>query len=341
MGRPRSHLASARPRRRGPSEALRASLRGRAAALRAFGYRDLDAEFLVAAGALGGHFLRRQYRQYAGCLRGGTDTRFLRLAESKQHIAPLVGRSLFRMRGSALFRAIRCKEGIARRERGWDAIRKRLLVVDYFLQAGETGTWLLSDEDKTSWFASRGIPAERFPTAVRTRKGRHRVFPDGFPVTVGGRSPDQICFSYSHAGSTAHSFRHHLGRHESIAASLACLGIDCEWVVLADSPVQFPRLRRAWRQWRTRQVRDWHETELFELRIEVDRRNWSALSREDVERYARLSSSLRGERVDRRYRRWVQAGLPPRRPGGAFAESCAYREVLLDRDYSIVERIIR
>lgn len=325
----------------GPSEETRAALHERAGSLARFGYRPADAEFLVAAALLGSHFVRRQHLYYVGCRAGGTDTKFLRLVESNGHAVPVVGKQLYRLRGASLCRAIRCNDGFARRATAWAAIKKSLLAIDYFLEAKIGGGWLLSEADKAAYFESLGVPAETFPLSPRSRGGRPRIFPDGFPITTASGKSPVVSFSYAHSGSTHQAMLRHLTLYEPLVAALAHRGLASECVVLADSPMQFARLRHAWRLWRDNAARNWVEREYFALRLDVDKRNWSGLSRDSVERYARLSAECSGRSVEARYREWLASGSPPRQPGGDFSESCKYREVLLERDYAIADRAVR
>ena len=133
----------------------------------------------------------------------------------------------------------------------------------------------------------------------------------------------------------------HLASHEPLARALAQRGIACEWVVLADSDVQFARLRHAWEGWLARVERDWSEGEYFELRRLVDKRRWKDLARESVERYASLGTQHVGAAVERRYREWARSGAPARKPGGDFAGSCRYREALMEFDYAAADAACR
>ena len=324
-----------------PSERIREALCERAEGLREFGYRRADAEFLLAAALLGGYFLRRQYLDYVGCRSGGTDTRMLKLAESNGHAVHVAGKGLVRLRGTSLYRAIRCEGSLAGREGAWGVIKKRLLILDYFLEPREGGAWLLTEFDKAGYFDSLGIPAERFPASVRSRGGRPRVFADGFPITAASGDPPVVSFSYAHTGSTDRGMLRHLALHEPLAAALAHRDVACEWVMLSDSPAQFPRLRNAWRRWCESVARDWREREYFALRLDVEKRNWGSLSRDSVEHYADLCSKCTSDGSERRYREWLESGAPPRQPGGDFVEACRYRELLLDRDYALADKVVR
>ena len=315
-------------------------LREAAAGLRPFGYRPVDAEFLAAATLLGGYFLRRQYRSFAGCRPGSAEVSLLRRATRNGHATAVVGKTLYRLRGAALYKAL----GSARSGpwvRARRAVKQRLLALDYFVERGDEGIWLLTEKDKAAHFAALGIPADRFPASARKRAGKPRAFPDGFPIKLKGGHPPTVALSYAHAGASEGGMARHIRRHEALAGSLADLQFACEWVVLADSPLQFRRLRRAWRRWRARSERDWAEGEYFELRQAVEKRRWDALSRESVERYAHLLALHRTDGTERRYAAWLENGAPGRGHETCLASSCGYREVLLDHDYAAADAVAR
>ena len=320
-----------------PVERLRETLRERAAGLASLGYRADDAAFLAAAALLGGYFLRRQYRAFGGRRSRSAETRMLRLAAANGHASAVVGKSLYRLGGASLHRALGCEGGRARWGRARRAVKQQLLALDYFLAFGDGGRWLLSEADKAGYFSSLGIPADKFPASARNRGGKPRIFADGFPLQAAVAGPAVVGFCYAHAGAAEGGMLRRLERHEPLAAALEERGIACAWTVLADSPAQFPRLRHAWRRWRSRLERDWTEREYFELRLAVEKRLWKALSRESIERYVRLRAEVRTDGIERRYNAWIKSGAPSRQPGDAFAASCTYREALLDHDYSAAD----
>ena len=318
---------------------LRDILQDRAGGLTRFGYRAADAEFLVLAGFAGGHFVRRQFRAYTRCGRGGRETAMLHRAAESGHIVSVVGKSLYRVRGAALGRAIGLDGALPVPGRAWRSVKKTLITLDYCIEAAPSGRWLLSERDKVRHFASLGIPADRFPLAARTRAGKPRPFPGAFPIRLSGAPNPTVAFCYAHSGASESGVLRHLRLHEPLAAALRRRGIGCDWAALADSPAQFLRMRSAWRRWRAGLLRDWAEREYFQLRRTVERRQWSQLSAGDLERLAGLRPENSGDGVEDRYRRWLEDGSPEREPGGDFAASCRYREVLLDRDYRIAERV--
>ena len=320
------------------SDGIRGELRERAAGLADFGYRSAEAEFLAAAALLGGYFVRRQFRSYAGYAPGGAEVRLLRRAEAHGHAVPVAGKSLYRVTGADLCRSVGCEDSLSRRGAARRGIKRRLLALDYVLESESAGRWLLDQPTKAAHFESLGVPSDAFPASARTKAGRSRRFPDPLPIKAASGDHPAAEFCYAHSGESERGLNLHLARHEPLAAALHCRGIACCWAVLADSPGQFPRLRGAWRRWRARVLRDWEETDLFGLRLVVERREWSRLTKEDIDRYARLRSECVSTGVEKRYRKWLDRGAPPRQDGGDFAEACRYREVLLDHDYSVADK---
>ena len=315
-------------------------LNGAAAALAPFRYQPIDAEFLAAVALLGGYFVRHQYRAFAQCGKGGFETRFVQNLERNGHATAVVGKTLYRLRGTRLLKAIGCtfRASSARARR---TVKQRLLALDYFVARRDRGSWLVTAAEKAACFSSLGVASASLPAPTRKRAGKRKPFADGFPIQQLDGDPPVFAFSYAHAGAGQSGMVRHLSMYHALAASLTDLGHDCEWVVLADTPAQFARLRHAWRRWRGGLERDWIEREYFELRQAVEKRLWNTLTRQTVERYATLRSALQGASTEHRYAEWVERGAPAREHRTCLADSCSYREVLLDHNYSVVDAIVR
>ena len=337
-------MTDTRAHKMAAARSARETLRELAAGLVTLGYRERDAEFVVAAALTGGYFLRRQYRAFSGCRKGRAELRLLRCAEANRHVrAAFPGHSrretLYQLRGSSLRKALGPAAGEVRgraRARRW--VKQHLLALDHFI-GSEDGRWLLHAGEKAAFFRSLGIPEALLPAAPRTRNGKRILFPDAFPIQVADGDGPTVAFSYAHAEATEAGMLRHLQRHEPLAGALASRGIGIDLAVLADSAVQFLRLRRAWRKWAGRVERDWKEAQLFELRRRVDKRRWKALSLESIQRYADLRAAHDGEGAERRYRAWIANGAPQRDPGPCPTASCTYREVLLDHDYRAADLV--
>lgn len=320
------------------------ALRKPAAGLVALGYREMDAEFLVAAALTGGYFLRRQYRSFTSNRKGWAEMKFLKCTEANRHIRTACPghshrKTLYRLCGASLYKALgpAAREVRARsRARRW--VKQRLLALDYFINSAGGG-WLLHAGAKAAYFQSLGIPKASLPAAPRTRNGKRRLFPDGFPIRVADSDGQTVAFSYAHSGASAAGMLRHLKRYEPLAEALASRGIEIDLAVLADSAVQFLRLRQAWRKWAGRVQRDWEEAQLFELRQKVDQHRWKELSLESIERYADLSAAHEGEGTVLRYRGWIADGAPKRISGPCLTTLYTYREILLDHDYRAADLV--
>ena len=318
---------------------FRASVVERSRELARFGYSEYDAAFLTASALLGSYFLRRQYRAWGGRKRGSSESRFLSMAEALGHAKPLVKKSLYCVHSRQVFAAIGDSDRVGRPLASRRYVKQRLLVLDHLIEAGGGRRWLLDEADKTGYFRSLGIDRRNLPSGRPNAAGKVRHFPSAFPIRAADTAWPSVEFVYAHCAATAIGMEKHLGCHEPLATALRALGIDCTWTVLADSPNQFPRLRRAWRHWREKRVRDLAELEYFGLRLAVKTRQWQQLDTEKAVRYAELYATLEASGTESRYRTWLERGKPGRSPGADFALGCQYREVLSHHDYGVADFI--
>ena len=324
-----------------PGAEFRAHIGERSTGLVRFGYSEHDAAFLTASALLGSYFLRRQYRAWEDRKPGSSESRFLSLAEALGHAKPLVRKTLYCVHSRQVLAAIGGSGGGGRPSASRRYVKQRLLVLDYLIESGGGQRWLLDEAEKVAYFRSLGIERGILPAGRPNTRGKVRRFPTPFPIRAAGSGQPTVGLVYSHCAATALGMDRYLGCHEPLAAGLRARGIDCAWTVLADSPNQFPRLRRAWRQWRDKRMRDWAELEYFGLRQAVRTRQWHQLDTEKANRYAELYATLEDSGTESRYRTWVDIGKPERTPGADFASGCRYREVLLHHDYGVADYIER
>ena len=332
-------------------QSFREVARDRGARLGPFGYGEADAEFLAAVTMLGGFFMRRQYRKWTGAAKewvppkGWAETEFLTRATGLGHVRACVGERLYRVRREWIYRDLDTDHTI------WGTIsrifaKRNLLALDYLTSRRNQSGWLVDAAQKTAYFRSLGISADRLPTGVRVRQGKHCRFPGVIPIRAAQGKPLMVEFLYPHAGSQAHHFKRQLQLYEPLATGLRAIGIGCRWRVLTERHVQLMKLCNAWGNWVTRHKRDPTEPEYFALKKSFENEQWAELSVEDINRYAELrqihenhaqAHSFRNP--DRRYRDWLERGSPPAEPGADFAEGCELRELLLRHDYTLADRI--
>ncbi len=309
----------------------------RAEALRRFGYSAHDAEFLTFAALLGGYFERRHYRAWGGRRPGSAEMRMIRRGLENRHLVSFADNRLWHIRSRALHAAVGSDAAAGTLTRARRGVKQRLFMVDHLLATPDGPCWLLTADAKRRHCQSLGVPAACLPAGPRTRRGVSPLFPDRFPIRMACADPPVVELLYAHTGSTPLGARRFLDRHAALAASLWARGIACEWTVLADGSMQFPRLRQAWRRWRGEHERTFQERECFGLRRTMQKRAWDSISAGQVERYVQLASLVESEGLERRYQEWLDADAPAPQPGADFASASRYREVLLEQDYSTAD----
>ena len=304
-----------------------------------FGYSLRDAGFLAVVAMHGGYFLRRQYRQYCGLLQGVSERKLLSLACSNRHVHQVAGKTLFHLYGQSFYKAIGQPDNLSRMAGSRRKVKQKLLALDYLLDSNNALTWLLSEKQKTEYFRSLGIAADILPVSGRIGNGHPRRLADGLPILLKPGATPVVAFSYAHVGATSAGIERYLNRHEPLLVKLAERSISSEWVMLADSAIQFLRLRQAWRRWRAACLTACNRKEYFALRLSVERQQWSAMTHEAVDRYVQLQSDHENEKTQHLYQCWLESGAIPHRGGDDFAAHSCYREVLLGYDYSVADSI--
>ena len=218
-------------------------------------------------------------------------------------------------------------------------VKQKLLALDYLLDSNNALTWLLSEKQKTEYFRSLGIAADILPVSGRIGNGHPRRLADGLPILLKPGATPVVAFSYAHVGATSAGIERYLNRHEPLLVKLAERSISSEWVMLADSAIQFLRLRQAWRRWRAACLTACNRKEYFALRLSVERQQWSAMTHEAVDRYVQLQSDHENEKTQHLYQCWLESGAIPHRGGDDFAAHSCYHEVLLGYVYSVADSI--
>ena len=143
----------------------------RAAALRALGWTDRQADWLTLVCLHSGVFIRSQYQARYNVTDGPT-ARFIRTLISAgvvRESGSLDRRgyrptSICHVHGRALYRALGIEDNRHRRNASRELVMRRLLCLDYVLEHPECG-WLPTEPEKLAYFQRLGIS----PTAVPQR----------------------------------------------------------------------------------------------------------------------------------------------------------------------------
>ena len=157
-------------------------------ALRRFGYTDRESQFLCMAALHSGYFLRRQYCRFINRSVGGTAASFVEKVLGNKHavVAPgFYGTKLYHLSSRPFFAALGEENNRNRRERQPDAIKRRLMVLDFVI-AHPSGRFLATEREKADYFTQeRGIDAAILPAksfgAPNVAPSIH-AFPDRYPI---------------------------------------------------------------------------------------------------------------------------------------------------------------
>jgi hypothetical protein len=120
------------------------------------GYTERESAFLRLAALLSGYFLRRQYNDFIGKECGALAQRFIERAVARGHVKgtqALGGRVYYQIVASRIYIELGDAMNRNRREHRPDAIRRRLMALDFALQRPDEN-WLLTEAQRRSYFSS-------------------------------------------------------------------------------------------------------------------------------------------------------------------------------------------
>ena len=134
--------------------------------LRAFGYTDREAAFLVQAALHSGYFLRRQYCSAIGRKLGKTIDNFVSRLRHEKHAKEIdlrYRRKVFSLCSKVLFEALGEPDNRNRRQHDAQTIKARLMGFDYVLGCPQV-RWFPTEADKIGFFTDElGIEKEHLP----------------------------------------------------------------------------------------------------------------------------------------------------------------------------------
>lgn len=151
-------------------------------ALQSLGYTEREAAFLYLVATHSGYFLRRQFNYFIERNKGFLAQRFVEKAHAAGHVETIdygQGFYIYHLFSKPLYRLLGIAESQNRRRKGDNAIRVRLMTLDYVLE-NDDEHYLKSDEERLSFFTeARDIRPETIP-------GRLPFF-GAFPISVEDR----------------------------------------------------------------------------------------------------------------------------------------------------------
>jgi hypothetical protein len=290
----------------------------RIANVQRLGYAQAEAEFLALVALHGGYFVRRQFDAWIGVERGKRSEDFLADLLDRGHCRRRVfahNRQVFHLCFRPLYRAVGDENSRNRREHQPQAVKARLMTLDFVLAHPDNRYFATEREKVAHLCEERGIDPETFPAKVfRARVGAsstRRYFLDRFPLFTrpGAR---ELVFCYVDSGfETSGPFATHLRRYLPLFAELPSF----ELVYVATAPTRlgqaqtvFERVLSRGCKWLTKVVdpdrllAHFRDRQLFEKRetSDFDRLRLDAL-RDDM-------SCFSGRRFAQMFARWERFG---------------------------------
>jgi hypothetical protein len=319
----------------------------RIANVQRLGYAQAEAEFLSLVALHGGYFVRRQFDAWIGVERGKRSEDFLADLLDRGHCRRQVfahNRQVFHLRFRPLYRAVGDENSRNRRDHQPQAIKARLMTLDYVL-AHPQNLYLATEQEKVTHLCDeRGIDPEALPAKVfRARVGAsstRRCFLDRFPLFT-RPGAQELAFCYVDSGfETSGPLATHLRQYLPLFAELPSF----ELVYVSTAPARlgqaqtvFERVLSRGRKWLTkvadpdRLLAHFHDRQLFEKRetSSFDRLRLDAL-RDDI-------CCFSGRHFARMFARWERVGdeairaeiAAEKMPNGRFSS------YILPHDYDI------
>jgi len=179
-------------------------------ALRLFGYTEEEARFLYLVAIHSGYFLARQFLGFVGAKRGYRSHSLNQKLISRSHATMREYRRngcIYHLYSRELYRAVGHENLRNRRYHRLEAIRRRLLGLDFIL-ANQGYQYLETEGEKVAYFCSElHIDKQRLPVRVYTgapdTRPTLRYFVDRFPMFLACRPsffPPVVTFSYVDPG---------------------------------------------------------------------------------------------------------------------------------------------
>jgi hypothetical protein len=286
------------------------------AAVEMFGYSEREARFLWTVTAFSGHFLRAQWRDFAGIdSYGKADQQLIDRLLANGHATGYAYRSvqLYHVTSKPLYRTFGRENSNHRRQPSSTLITQRLGALDYVI-AHQDSQYLLTEADRTDYFRDRHgvidttlLPERSYPPRGSTRPPVHVFFPDRFPLTTAG---SETVFTYIDAPADSFvPFRTHLCAYRPLFAAL-----KDSWrlVYVSGKQHKLAEAERVFRETlRSAPVADATDPDLlrlFDLELRVERKEFATLRKAHLEERARLKERYDAPKYRTLYEQWRRRG---------------------------------
>jgi hypothetical protein len=215
------------------------------------GYTERESQFLYIVATHSGHFLRRQFSEFAGTARGRADHEFLSEAIKRGHVCEYSYTGLhtkrYHLYSRIVYRAID-KENSANRKAGSEAkANLKLRILDFVLDNPHED-YLEEESDKVRFFTvERGISQALLPARVYESDSASdktlRCFADKFPLFLSKTEANPlISFTYFEDNfETSSRFASHLKSYKPL---LKALDEPCKLIYVGNDASRFDRAEK-------------------------------------------------------------------------------------------------
>ena len=161
------------------------------AAIRSYGYSQVESEFLYLVATYSGYFTQRQFLHFASAKKGGRVSRFTEKVLRFRH-----GRTahygyhtlIYNLHSPLIYEPIDKENLRSRRFLSNELIRRRLLILDFVLDH-QGNQYLETEHDKVAYFCDRqNIPLSVLPGRIYKRVNSNstikRYFMNRFPIMI-------------------------------------------------------------------------------------------------------------------------------------------------------------
>jgi hypothetical protein len=196
--------------------------------LQSLGYTPTESRFLVVAALHSGHFVRRQFCDFAHCTRGGAETRFIEKLEANRQAESTTYRSsrvVYRLASRRLYEALGEGDNRHRRACQTYTIRHKLIQLDFVLSR-PNARFLATLDDRLDYFDQRGVSRQLLPSrcysSANGTVSKMAFFPDRSPILIDDSLAQPVAsFVFLNDGDFAYrDLRAFLASHRNLFGAL-------------------------------------------------------------------------------------------------------------------------
>jgi hypothetical protein len=291
-------------------------------ALMKFGYTERESQFLYIVATFSGNFLRRQFSEFAGAARGGTDHDFLQKAISNRHVREIpYKRSSYRryhLCARSIYGTIDKENSSNRKESSDSRAILKLKILDFILD-NFNEDYLEEEADKVRFFTEQKnigfdlLPAKIYESSQGTQ-ATVRYFVDKFPLFVSndnGTATIPVFAYFEDEYERVTSFAAHLNWYKPL---LHALNGQYKFIYVADMVKNFNRAEKQFQAVLSSPHCQTHSPALlsyFRLRKLWEDKKLSQLSDKDLANLNRAEKKFAQPEHERLYQQWIKGELLP------------------------------